>query len=325
MRLYKKAAAVLLAAAMAVSMMTACGGSAGGNGAGGNGGNGGDTEIVEPVPGPDTTDPDQGGETGGTTTQPEKTKITDVTKSQYAQSSKKIYNSNEFYVLITMADYDANKTKTSEETMTIARKGTDVYMKTAFTQNSKTKEQAVFAEKTNDGKYASYLLLEDAKTALKSIQENPPMDFSKEKELPREMYRTTVKVGGKEYYAETYTDENGSEQIICFDENGMPKYQFSQRKDGTSETTVYQTIRIGNSNNLCQVNGYKVYTMEKDEEKNSILVDESGNKYKVTFEFDQTTHKYVGMEVKDSSGKTVTQDFAWLDNYLDNYFKSILS
>ena len=39
MRLYKKAAAVLLAAAMAVSMMTACGGGAGGNG--GNGGNNG--------------------------------------------------------------------------------------------------------------------------------------------------------------------------------------------------------------------------------------------------------------------------------------------
>lgn len=40
MRLYKKAAAVLLAAAMAVSMMTACGGSTGG----GNGGNGGNND-----------------------------------------------------------------------------------------------------------------------------------------------------------------------------------------------------------------------------------------------------------------------------------------
>ena len=199
MRLYKKAAAVLLAAAMAVSMMTACGGGAGGNGGnGGNGGStGGGTEIVEPVPGPDTTDPDQGGETGGTTTQPEKTKIPDVTKSQYAQSSKKIYNSNEFYVQAAMADYDANKTKTSEEQMILARKGTDVYAKTAFTQNSKTQEHAVFAEKTNDGKYASYLLFEDAKTALKSIRNDPPMDFSKEEELPNEMYRTTVKVGGK--------------------------------------------------------------------------------------------------------------------------------
>ena len=35
--------------------------------AGTGGSTGGGTEIVEPVPGPDTTDPDQGGETGGTT------------------------------------------------------------------------------------------------------------------------------------------------------------------------------------------------------------------------------------------------------------------
>ena len=321
MRLYKKAAAVLLAAAMAVSMMTACGGGAGGGNGGNGGSTGGGTEIVEPVPGPDTTDPDQGGETGGTTTQPEKTKIPDVTKSQYAQSSKKIYNSNEFYVLITMADYDANKTKTLEGQMIVARKGTDVYVKTVMTQEGKTQKNAVFTEKTNDGKYASYLLFEDAKTALKSIRNNPPMDFSKEEELPKEMYRTTVKVGGKEYYAETYTDENGSEQTTCFGDNGMPKYQFSQRKDGTSETTVYQTIRIGDSNNLCQVNGYKVYTMKNDAEGNSILVDESGNKYKLIIKFDQTTHKYTGIEVKDSNGDDAKGNFAWLDNY----FKSILS
>ena len=240
-----------------------------------------------------------------------------MTKSQYAQSSKKIYNSNEFYVLATMADYDANKTKTSEGQMILARKGTDVYMKTAFTENSKTQEHAVFAEKTNDGKYASYLLFEDAKTALKSIRNDPPMDFSKEEELPNEMYSTTVKVGGKEYYAETYTDGNGSEQTTCFGENGMPKYQFFQRKDGTSETTVYQTIRIGNSNNLCQVNGYKAYTMEKDAEGKPILVDESGNKYKVTIEFDQTTHKVTEVKVEDSNGKDVTtKDFAWFVKYL---------
>lgn len=314
MRLYKKAAAVLLAAAMAVSMMTACGTTGGGNG--GNGGNGGGTEIVKPVPGPDTTDPDQGGETGGTTTQPEKTKITDVTKSQYAQFLKNFYKQNEFYIQAAMAEYDATKTKTGEGQMIEARKGDDVYVKTAFTQKGKTQAHAVFAEKTNNGKYARYLLFEDAKTALKSIQDDPLMDFSKEEELPNEMYSTTVKVGGKEYYAETYTDEGGSEQITCFDENGKPKYQFSQRKDGTSETMAYQTIRFGNSNNLCQVNGYKVYTMENDAEGKPILVDESGNKYKVTFEVDQTTHKYVGMKVKDSSGKDVTKDFAWFDSYI---------
>ena len=314
MRLYKKAAAVLLAAAMAVSMMTACGGGAGG-GNGGNGGNGGDTEIVEPVPGPDTTDPDQGGETGGTTTQPEKTKITDVTKSQYAQFSKNLYKSNEFYIQVAMAEYEG-KTKTGEGTMIMARKGDDVYVKTVTTQEGKTQEYAVFAEKTNDGKYARYMLFEDAKTALKSIQDNPFMDFSKEEELPKEMYRTTVKVGGKEYYAETYTDEGGSEQTTCFDDNGMPKYQFSQKKGGTSETMAYQAIRIGNSNNLCKVNGYKVYTMANDAEGNPILIDESGNKYKVTFEVDQTTHKVTEVKVENSNGKDVTtEDFAWFVKY----------
>ena len=110
------------------------------------------------------------------------------------------------------------------------------------------------------------------------------MDFSEEEKLPNEMYCTTVKVGGKEYYAETYTDENGSEQTTCFGDNGMPKYQFSQRKDGTSETTVYQTIQIGKSNNLCQINGYKVYTMKK----------------------------YTEVKVENSNGKDVTDDFEWL-------------
>ncbi len=215
-----------------------------------------------------------------------------------------------------MAEYDATKTKTGEGQMIEARKGNDVYVKTVATQKGKTQEVAVFAEKTNDGKYARYLLFEDAKTALKSIRNDPPMDFSKEEELPKEMYRTTVKVGGKEYYAETYTDENGSEQTTCFDENGMPKYQFSQRKDGTSETMAYQTIRFGFSNNLCQVNGYKVYTTENDTEGKPILVDESGNEYKVTFEVDQTTHKVTEVKVEDSNGKDVTkEDFAWFVKY----------
>ena len=53
MRLYKKAAAVLLAAAMAVSMMTACGTTGGGNGGNGgnNGGKPGTSEGGEEKPG----------------------------------------------------------------------------------------------------------------------------------------------------------------------------------------------------------------------------------------------------------------------------------
>ena len=74
---------------------------------------------------------------------------------------------------------------------------------------------------------------------------------------------------------------------------------------------MYQTIQIGKSNNLCQINGYKVYTTEDDTEGKPILVDESGNKYKVTFEVDQTTHKVTEVKVEDSNGKDVTDDFEW--------------
>lgn len=325
MRLHKKAAAVLLAAAMAVSLMTACGAPGGGNGGnGGNIGNGDGTEIVDPVPGPDTTDPDQGGETGGTTTQPEKTKIEDVTKSQYAKFSLNRYNQNEFYVLATIVEYDASKTKTLEGQMIEARKDNDAYVKTVITQEGKTQKRAVFAKKTNDGKYAHYMLFEDAKTALITIRDQPLIDFSKKEVLPKEMYRTTVKVGGKEYYAETYTIESGSEkggseEIICFDERGMPKYQFFQRKDGTFDTMVYQSIQFGNSNNLCQVNDYKAYTRESSAE-GEILVDERGNKYNVAIKTAQNINKYAGMEVRDSSGKDVTGEFAWFDNYYKALF-----
>ena len=68
MRLYKKAAAVLLAAAMAVSMMTACGGSTGGGNGGNNDGKPGTSEGGEEKPGKpgggdeNTEQPDDKGE-----------------------------------------------------------------------------------------------------------------------------------------------------------------------------------------------------------------------------------------------------------------------
>ena len=57
--------------------------------------------------------------------------------------------------------------------------------------------------------------------------------------------------------------------------------------------------------------------MKNDAEGNRILVDESGNKYKVTIEFDQTTHKYTEVKVENSNGKDVTkEDFAWFVKYI---------
>ena len=103
MRLYKKAAAVLLAAAMAVSMMTACGGGAGGNG--GNGGNngskpgtseGGEEKPGKPEGGEEKPDKPEGGEEkpgkpGDSVIPADPTKVTwetSLTKKAFAGISK---------------------------------------------------------------------------------------------------------------------------------------------------------------------------------------------------------------------------------------------
>ena len=101
MRLYKKAAAVLLAAAMAVSMMTACGTTGGGNG--GNGGNnggkpgtseGGDEKPGKPEGGEETPDKPEGekpDKPGDSVIPADPTKVTwntSLTKKAFAGISK---------------------------------------------------------------------------------------------------------------------------------------------------------------------------------------------------------------------------------------------
>lgn len=72
MRLYKKAAAVLLAAAMAVSMMTACGGSTGGGNGGNNDGKPGTSEGGEEKPGKPEGGEENPGNPGGGEEKPDK-------------------------------------------------------------------------------------------------------------------------------------------------------------------------------------------------------------------------------------------------------------
>ena len=102
MRLHKKAAVCLLTAAMALSMLTACGG-------GGTGGTGGSTlpddstQIILP-------DIDEGGSSGGggsegTETKPTKTPI-DANRSKLAQFKEKYAGTTEFYFEVQTVEYD---------------------------------------------------------------------------------------------------------------------------------------------------------------------------------------------------------------------------
>ena len=106
MKLYKKTVACLLTAAMAISMLTACGG-------GGTGGGGSDNtpstlpkpdQIVLPDPGDDGSGGGSSG--GGTETKPTKTPIVDVNNSKLAKFNKKYAGATEFYVEGQMVEYD---------------------------------------------------------------------------------------------------------------------------------------------------------------------------------------------------------------------------
>ena len=97
MRLYKKAAACLLTAAMAISMLTACGG----GGTGGTGGSTGGSTLPDDsnqIILPDIDEGEGGGEGGGegTETKPTKTPIADVHNSKLAKFNEKYAGATEF-------------------------------------------------------------------------------------------------------------------------------------------------------------------------------------------------------------------------------------
>ena len=125
MRLHKKAAACLLTAAMAISMLTACGG-------GGNGGNGGGN-TPSTLPDPDQIvlpDPGDGGGAGGgegTETKPTKTPIA-KDSSKLAEFNKKYAGATEFYVEMQEVGYEDGSAKGSADGC-LAAKDDNVYMK----------------------------------------------------------------------------------------------------------------------------------------------------------------------------------------------------
>ena len=162
MKLYKKAAACLLTAAMAISMLTACGG--GGNG--GNGGNGGGN-TPSPLPNnPDQIvlpDIDEGGE--GTGTKPTKTPIIDVDNSMLAKFTKKHAGATEFYVEIQEVDYGKDARSID---VRAARKGENCYVSMATLGKNNKQQLIETLMLKNQSTWDQYLLLRSSKVAVKA-------------------------------------------------------------------------------------------------------------------------------------------------------------
>lgn len=307
MRLYKKAAVCVLAAAMALSMLTACGGGGGGTSNGGT--SGGNTGTVEPAPKPDDVVlPDTGKDDGDSdnTAKPTKTPI-EVSKSKTAAFNNKIKGATEFYYAGNQAEYNAAGKQTSEMNGVMAVKDNSVYIN----MSGKDANQSIAMELLQDGD-KTYIFANSQKVALK-IDGDYVGDIDLSQELPSQIWATKVTVGKTEYYAETYT-EYGTEYTTCFGTDGNPKYAFMKREDGSMESMAYQNIRVGAgaSQNLCKVpNGCKVYTAGYDGSGNPILVDENGNKYTLEPTYN-ANHELMSLTVLDKNGNDVSADFKWL-------------
>ena len=313
MRLYKKAAACLLTAAMAISMLTACGG-------GGNGGNGGGNtpgtlpddpkQIVLP-------DPGEGGGAGGgegTETKPTKTPIIDVNSSKLAKFNEKYAGATEFYVEMQMVEYDEDGSAEDSTDGCVAAKGNSVYMKATLSGKNQ-KQQSIEELMLKEFDYNnSYLLLRGSKVAVRTSSyksqsdDNISLGTLITEKLPSQMWSTTVKVGPTEYYAEVY-NAYSSEYTICFTADGKPVYQFVRElnEKQLDRATLYKTIQAGSgtSKGLCRMpDGFKKYSADF---RNNTLTDANGNVFTI-----ETNNKGDVTSVKDNTGKDVSDDFKWV-------------
>ena len=314
MRLYKKAAAVLLAAAMAVSMMTACGGGAGG----GNGGNGGNAGAVPSAPTlEEIVLPKDDGEGEGTTT---KTPL-DKANSWLVTFQNKVANARAVYFAGSQSSYSAAGTQTEEIKMVVGSTAGKAYVDMTGwgLEGSQKKDHAITLYVESGKASAVYALNKSAKAGIKVPMSTGNtgslaggFDFSNIK-IPANIYLTEVQIGGTKYRAETYV-ESGVTYYYCFGTDQQPKYVIEKNLNGGTDVSAYQEIVIGSDKGMCNLTGYTIYTADKDTQGNMILV--NGDKiYNVVI--DESTGK---MTVKYGES-VVTESFSWLADLLNEFGK----
>ena len=309
MKLYKKVAACLLTAAMAISMLTACGG-------GGNGGNGGGNTPTLPNPGEVILpDPGEGGGEGGgegTETKPTKTPIADVNSSKLAKFNKKYAGVTEYYVEMQNVNYDEEGSAAHSTDARIARKDYKAYLNMTMSgknQKQQSVEELILKE---DKLYNTYLLLRDSKVAVKIASDDgddmESLDSLITDKLPPQMWSAKVKVGPTEYDAEVFNLDY-YEYTVCYTTDGNPVYKFVRdpRTKQLRAAFLYKTIQAGSgtSKGLCEMpDGFKKYSADF---RNNTLTDANGNEFTI-----ETNNKGDVTSVKDNTGKDVSDDFKWV-------------
>lgn len=309
MRLHKKAAVCLLTAAMALSMLTACGG----GGTGGNGGSTGGNTLPDDsnqIILPDIDEGEGGGE--GTETKPTKTPI-DANRSKLAQFKEKYAGTTEFYFEVQTVEYDEDGSAGGSTDVCVAVKGNKAHTKMILSRKNQ-KQQLVEELMLKEFDYNnSYRLLRGSKVAVRTSSykslsnDNLSLGTLITDKLPSQMWSTEVKVGPTKYYAEVYKTDY-RECTVCFTKDGKPVYQFERRLSTKQldSATLYKTIQAGSgtSKGLCRMpDGFKKYSLDFS---TNTITDADGNVFTI-----ETNDKGDVTSVKDNTGKDVSDDFKW--------------
>ena len=315
MRLHKKAAVCLLTAAMAISMLTACGGGGNGGNGGSNGGNtlpDDSTQII--LPDIDEGEGSGGGSGEGSETKPTKTLII-KDNSKLAQFKEKYAGTTEFYFEAQSVEYDEDGSAEGSTDVCVAVKGNKAHTKMILSRKNQ-KQRSVEELMLKEFDYNnSYRLFRDSKVAVRTSSDkslsndNFSLGTLITDKLPDLMWSTTVKVGPTEYYAEVY-NAYSHEFTTCFTEDGKPVYQFVRKlnEKQLESATLYKTIQAGSSKGLCRMpDGFKKYSIDFS---TNTIADANGNMFII-----ETNDEGDVTGVKDNTGKVVSDDFKWVYDF----------
>ena len=294
MRLYKKAAAVLLAAAMAVSMMTACGGGAGGG-----------SGAVSGV----TYASDAALAAGVDADSTKLEKVISQSESRYLKFLKDGVSTDKVYERVVSAGV-SNGVLQGQSDSVIARNGKFVYLKAGDGASNVYEE--LFESSGNGGYLYTFLEADGNKAAIRLFEKN---ETSTPESAPSgsnnavtvvAIRSAQVTVKGSPYYAEIIQYSTGTTVTACFEgDKPVPTYEFTSRNNTTTNAVVYKEICIGGDKSTIEnrLSGYTVYTLAFDENsdtKGTLKNEKTGDTYEVEVTGKDTyTVKKNGQETKE--------------------------
>lgn len=262
MRMMKRAAVGILATAMALSMLTACGGASAGPGSSGSTGNGGSNNSSSSSS--SSSESNGSSSSSSSSTKNDTTKLPDDTEIKYQNSKTRQYN---------LAHSNAKTWYVKRE---IVRDGKS-YISEQISSNKK-----YYSKSTLDGKITSmslsdgtnsYSLYPSLKIAINYVSSSTSSgNIESERFLLSSMKKTTRVEDGTPYYTEvsTYKGEKSGKTMVytyCFDNTG--KLAYTIFNEGTEDESKVHILSYGTSipsDAILEIpSDWEVYTSTYDE------------------------------------------------------------